>query len=552
MKNETNSRQIAGIFYLLLILLLSILSIIFDRNMPVYYSPDVIPMNIWTNTDGETVDLHAPPVGSLTLSADISPIHLNGRQLCLKSVDTVFDIYADGELIYSYRPEPPKLLGISYGMYIHEISLPENANSITMQIDSIFPDTPAYLREIAIEDGGMFMADLFKKKIPSFCRSVINMMIGILFLLLGLTNSAMSRSTGLDFLSFGALCTLLGFSGLNDTYLLQVLTQHPSIIRFVTYLCLMFIPCPSLKFIASATDNRKTWLLPVMYILCTGNCLLSLLLTYLGITDYYYTVLFSQAIIVLSFIAVFYLIAKAIRRKAIRPQLVRSLIAGTAAIVLGAGTDIVRYQLHQNGDANNSGFTKLGMTIFMIITSIYLFREQNRVSTEITRAEMMEKLAYTDGLTGLQNRLAFDRCEGILRNTAESCYILQFDINFLKRVNDVYGHAEGDKHIIAAATIIQECFTDIASCYRTGGDEFIVISRHECTLHEIDEALRMLEQRVLEYTTAETPPVPLQIAYGFAEYAPPQTPLDEAEHLADQRMYAKKRAMKAKDSSQSE
>ena len=58
--------------------------------------------------------------------------------------------------------------------------------------------------------------------------------------------------------------------------------------------------------------------------------------------------------------------------------------------------------------------------------------------------------------------------------------MLLFDVNYLKRTNDVYGHMAGDKLICTAGACIRECFEEegVGKCYRIGGDEFAAVLRN--------------------------------------------------------------------------
>ena len=52
--------------------------------------------------------------------------------------------------------------------------------------------------------------------------------------------------------------------------------------------------------------------------------------------------------------------------------------------------------------------------------------------------------------------------------------IAVFDVNFLKRTNDTYGHEAGNELIIRAASLIEQTFAE-SRIYRIGGDEFVAI-----------------------------------------------------------------------------
>ena len=83
--------------------------------------------------------------------------------------------------------------------------------------------------------------------------------------------------------------------------------------------------------------------------------------------------------------------------------------------------------------------------------------------------------AENDSLTGLPNRYCMERDLAREDLTNKSLTILMFDVNFLKRTNDVEGHLAGDNLIKTAASCIKECFgiESFNNCYRIGGDEFV-------------------------------------------------------------------------------
>ncbi|WP_288715615.1 diguanylate cyclase [uncultured Treponema sp.] len=91
----------------------------------------------------------------------------------------------------------------------------------------------------------------------------------------------------------------------------------------------------------------------------------------------------------------------------------------------------------------------------------------------------INRLAYTDSLTGLNNRHFFTQfCtdhEGLTyRNTG----VLFCDLNGLKRTNDSHGHEAGDRLIATFADILKNKFPEEICC-RLGGDEFIVIAENK-------------------------------------------------------------------------
>ena len=91
----------------------------------------------------------------------------------------------------------------------------------------------------------------------------------------------------------------------------------------------------------------------------------------------------------------------------------------------------------------------------------------------------MNELANTDMLTGLKSRTAYINKEVELNGLINSGKIEEFgmiliDLNYLKTINDEYGHEKGDIALINTATLINRVFGSEES-YRIGGDEFVVV-----------------------------------------------------------------------------
>ena len=533
--------DVIALFVIALLMAAAVLC--FDAPKKHYSETAIDLMTQWQADDGTVCSLNDLPKGDLVLTRGLSDIDTKDQRLCLKSIDTFFTVSADGTVIYTYAPEQPKFLGISYGMDMHMIVLPTGTRELTLSVHPLFSDTPAAFKDAAVEDAGLYMGDMYKKALPDFSVCLIMFMFGLIMLFIGITARDLKSGDNLNFFALGTFAILVGLWSINETYLLQVLTRFPALIKFMNYMCLIFIAYLPVSFTASATNHKNTVLLKILQCLITANFLITLVLNATGICDIYYLLPLSQAIIVVAVLMTVYLIIRAVRKKSINRQFARTLVFGMGAAVIGVIIDLIRYIENRNGMLGTSAFTRIGVLLFLLVVGIYLIRERNRLTMEHDRAQLMEKMAYTDCLTELKNRIAFSEKENEIRDKAIPAMIVQFDINLLKKVNDVYGHAAGDRHIIAAAHILRDSFVQIGTCYRTGGDEFIVVAEQGGE-NETEQALAEMQKMVDEYNEKENPPVLLQIAYGYAPYEPPNE-LTEAERLADQRMYDCKKKMKS-------
>ena len=133
------------------------------------------------------------------------------------------------------------------------------------------------------------------------------------------------------------------------------------------------------------------------------------------------------------------------------------------------------------------------MATFIRETSYEL--EQINSRLEIMN-EQLKEVASTDSLTGLDNRLAFDSMLKSIENESfikDNWIMYMFDVNGLKYINDTFGHPAGDELIKSAADIIVKAYGKDGSCYRIGGDEFVVlINVDDDTIQKYDNVYEQL------------------------------------------------------------
>ncbi len=117
-----------------------------------------------------------------------------------------------------------------------------------------------------------------------------------------------------------------------------------------------------------------------------------------------------------------------------------------------------------------------------------LVRAFRRMGAAIARHDRVtRRMAYTDPLTGLANRLAFretlDAGLTTMRGSGRQLALLFADIDDFKRINDTLGHDAGDEALVAFAERIREVATSDAGLpaqiARLGGDEFVVMLQFE-------------------------------------------------------------------------
>jgi len=165
------------------------------------------------------------------------------------------------------------------------------------------------------------------------------------------------------------------------------------------------------------------------------------------------------------------------------------------------------------------------------------------------QAEELQALSLQDSLTGLYNRRGFLTLgEHQLRVAARNLTnltLMFIDLDNFKYINDTFGHALGDRALVAAAQIFQATFRQSDIIARLGGDEFAIL--HICSTANCCQTLqKRLEEQVAAFNALPDQPFPLDFSIGFAYYDP-SAPLSLEEMLtqADAAMYEMKKAKKA-------
>jgi diguanylate cyclase (GGDEF)-like protein/PAS domain S-box-containing protein len=171
-----------------------------------------------------------------------------------------------------------------------------------------------------------------------------------------------------------------------------------------------------------------------------------------------------------------------------------------------------------------------------------------QVVRDITERKKFEETLHNnslkDELTGLFNR------RGLLKQAApyfdfarrqkENLLLLFIDLDGMKRINDEFGHNEGDNALISTAAILNRSFRSSDIIARLGGDEFTVLVTDLSANKE--DAIGRLNENLRAYNASETRGHKLAFSIGVATLEPERmTCFEELLEQADQAMYEQKR-----------
>ena len=499
----------------------------------------------WFYEDGREVSFAQLDLteGHFSIYRKITAQEQQQYALCMKTKNLYFTVYCDDKMVYDFHMDVPRFLGKSSGVNFHHMELSEYGETamLRIEIDPIYVDS-GYIQEISFMNSGVFVRTQTRAGMPYMIICVITYLYGLILLVLGLCGNSFIERRG-EMASIAAFAMVSSLWVMTETGVPQALAIRPDFIHFLGYITMMLFAFPGVIYISFVTGNGNSKSKIIVIVATIGNFLVTLLFNMLGIRDFHEMLFTTHIVLVIDIVVTIYLVIRGYHQETIDRKIYRFLVVAFALTALTGTVDLIRYHFldHRN---TVGGTFRIGLFSFIILTGGYELAKVIELSRKGQQTEIMEQLAYHDGLTGLYNRQAFLREEKVLAKKKEGEYtIFQFDVNNLKRMNDQYGHSEGDRFIIGAATVLRECFGE-ENCFRTGGDEFIAIvpGNSECDAFRRTEDL--LEEKIRDFNSREQLPIPMSIAYGYATYNAETMDPETVEKLADQRMYEMKNKMK--------
>ena len=141
----------------------------------------------------------------------------------------------------------------------------------------------------------------------------------------------------------------------------------------------------------------------------------------------------------------------------------------------------------------------------------YLAKAYNKIYEK--NKSSLEKLNFKashDELTGAYNRAGYDYILSTI--DLENTYMLLFDVDDFKTINDTYGHDTGDKALIKIVNTFKKVFRDDDCICRIGGDEFVVFLGHTGEIsHSLIEFKINQISKFLGNTDDGLPPISISV-----------------------------------------
>lgn len=441
-----------------------------------------------------------------------------------------YEILVDGDAIYSSH-------GAETGAS-HLFSLP-GGETVTVRFLCEDPSALFSVRQakVCVGSTGEIYSMLARDNLYALLFAVVALFLGLICICTGIyMRSSKSEELHGILVYLGLYILCAGTWVLTDSNIMLLFTHRTALVELVSFLAFFLVPLPLLEFTRRMLPGKQRvfgvleGLFAVMLLVYVLHYVLGRLL----VTP---VLLAEHLLMAISIALVLFFGFRELHRN--RSSKLSRVMMGYSVFCFFGALSLIFYYT-RGGFAYSTTYILgiLGFIVFLVNTAWIAVFEQIRENEKVA---VYAKMAYLDNMTGLGNRAAFleeTRVDAVFPGMV--AYIM-LDANNLKTVNDSLGHQRGDELIRTLAACMKRAVDGAGSCYRIGGDEFVIRLRNRtpAQVQSLVDAIRREIQQAARNTD-----LPMSAAVGFAWTDEQPKDTDALLKQADGAMYEVKKQMK--------
>lgn len=466
-----------------------------------------------------------------------------GTCLAFRSSHQEVLVSIDDKEIYSLE-KPMEIVTFpkSPGSAWNIITLPEvyPGQIIKISIDSFYDNYQEKFGEMMLGSKSAILFQIGFDYFPAVFMSILVILFAVMLILYGVYLFRIRHTT--NFLYLGLFAFLLGVWFLAESRFIQFFLGKVLLTYQMVFLSIALMPIPGILFINNALKPKNQNTYHQLAMVAIANFFLMIIAQSLGLVDFYKWMPLSHIIIVLTMMLYLHTMVEYIRTDSVGKN--RLLFLGFAVFLFFALLNIIYFYISDQFDS--ALLLRCGTLIALLIVAKGEVDKNLELIKIGMEAAAYKKAAYTDALTQLENRYAFDMyLEEISKVEPEDAAknaICILDVDGLKFINDSYGHWVGDQLIRNMSECLESVFHEAGRCFRIGGDEFAIILKGERA--ELKGYLYQLRNEIIERNINKHSF--LSASWGLAFQADTRgKSIYEAFQLADTLMYQDKERKRA-------
>lgn len=421
----------------------------------------------------------------------------------------------DGETIYSFPPDKDAYSRVT-GNKWHYIRISDyDGKTIRLRLDCQLGDGITYqLNAPRLGSKATMISETVRTNMPAMILAGCTMILAVMLLSFYLI---LKRKLHLDYSSlyisiFSFIFAVYVF--LENTYV-KTAVHNGYVVYTATYMVLALVLPPLVCFFYNDVEKKYRPVVTATAALSLTNFFVQSALHFLKISDFRIMMPVTHGVIIISIVTMMILLIVSDSKEC---PMARKKLLSVIPVVAGGASDIVLLWINKPS-FNNSLWFVVGVSIFIIVQFVYIVRSYFGMFRMAIENDSLRNMAFRDELTGLGNRNAY---EGYLKMLGERTSLnglgcIVADINRLKYINDTFGHSAGDAVIKATGEVIQEIMPRGSGCYRTGGDEFVILL-NTVDKDEIESLSDSLMKKVIR--NGKNLSLPLTVSAGHGIYNP--------------------------------
>ena len=477
------------------------------------------------------------------MTADVSLVY--------RSKDVYTRVLVGEEVIYEtdvyesryYNKSPGNLWNVM------TVNSKYSGECLELQIIMVYDTDALTLDSILLGDKADIILGLFAKNISGIVISLLMMLLGIVLFVVDFLPSYGKAKKNHSLVWIGFFSMTTGSWCLLETNVIQFCVKDMRILQLVNNMLMLFDSMPLLLYLNSEYKIFKNRILRILAYINVCYLFLCVIVQLEGTWDLHHMLLGGILLMVtIDILLVVWVVKMLIQLIKQKKPLIQSALQITGLCSLWFFGVFESLRSLNTDRMDRAGLIRVGMLILCLCFAISSQIETYRIVEQGLQYDLVSKLAYSDGLTGLGNRTAYLEQLDEYANpesNIKSLGIIYLDVNNLKTVNDNQGHELGDDLIQIAAHIISDSFGHYGKAYRIGGDEFCVLMTGINITEKYKKGLLIFKELITEANLAKWYPYPIQIAHGFSicvEFT--REKIDEAIAIADSEMYQNKQELK--------
>ena len=369
--------------------------------------------------------------------------------LVYRSKDVYTRVLVDEEVIYETSVYESKLYNKSPGNLwnVLNINSKYSGKYLEIQIFMVYDTNAITVDSLLIGDKADIILGLFADNMIGIVISLLLVLLGVVLLVVDLLPSYGRSKKHHGLFWVGIYAFLTGVWSLIETNMVQFCVDDMRILQLLDNMLMMLTTVPLVLYLNTEYKILQNKLMQFLTYLGIGYIWVSAFVQYEGTKDLHHMLNGSLYImIVTDIIMCIWLFIKFIKLKKENKPGLNCFLLFLGLCACCSCSIFETFRSLRVDRMDRAGLIRIGMLALCICFATASQIETYKIVEQGLKYDLISKLAYSDGLTGLGNRTAYlEQLEAYENNPKENMHlgIVYLDVNNLKIVNDKQGHEHG-------------------------------------------------------------------------------------------------------------